>query len=275
MARVVTDDKHYHDIAAKIKSYDKAWEDSGVKPAEMAGAVDDVYGVGKIDGYVEAQLDEQAIYNRGLAAGKQAEHDRFWNENQENGKRTNYAYGYLRAWTDAMFYPKYDMMPTDASFMFQYTKITDLKDKLELLGVKLDLSECTAMTQMFQGAAITHVPELNMRKVTTCGYAFGTKSRIVTIDKIISSETTVFNVSAFNQAENLQHVTFEGVIASSIDVHWSPLTKDSFVSLANVLLPTATATLTVSKAAVSAAFPNRAEWDALFINKPNWTVSEV
>lgn len=211
----------------------------------------------------------------GLEIGQQAEHDRFWNENQENGNRTNYAYGYLRAWTDAMFYPKYDMMPTDASFMFQYTKITDLKDKLELLGVKLDLSECTAMTQMFQGAAITHVPELNMRKVTTCGYAFGTNSKIVTIDKIISSEKTVFNVSAFNQADSLQNVTFEGVITCSVDVHWSPLTKDSLLSLANALSPTATATLTVSKTAVNAAFPNRAEWDALFANKPNWTISEV
>lgn len=274
MARVVTDDKHYHDIAAKIKSYDKAWEDSGVNPAEMAGAVDDVYGVGKIDGYVEAQLDEQAIYNRGLAAGKQAEHDRFWNEKQENGNLKNYSQAFVRSWTDEMFYPLHDMCPTDASGMFQYTKITDLKDKLEMLRVKLDFSECTNMTQTFQGAAITHVPEVDMRKATACGYAFGTKNKIVTIDKIIASEKTAF-ASTFVQAENLQHVTFEGVIASSIDVHWSPLTKDSFVSLANVLSPTATATLTVSKAAVSAAFPNRAEWDALFTNKPNWTVSEV
>ena len=66
-----------------------------------------------------------------FAAGKQNECKQFWDVYQESGVRTNYGYSFAR-WSKEAFKPKYDMQPTDATYMFAY--FADELDLVELLS---------------------------------------------------------------------------------------------------------------------------------------------
>ena len=74
-----------------------------------------------------------------------------------------------------------------------------------------------------------------------------------------------------------------GTLRISVNMQWSPLSKDSIISIINAL-STATSDLpiTLSITAVNNAFetsPGAAdgstseEWTALIATKPNWTIS--
>lgn len=278
MAKVVTDDKHYKDIAARIKGYDTVYVDTGVKPEDMPDGVDAVFQVGKNEGYTEAKIDENNAYLSGVTAGKKAEYDRFWDAYQENGERTNYAFAFPhRGWTDETFTPKHDLILAGSQgSMFNTCNITDLVKILRDRNVAFSTADATDMRQMFQAARLlTTIPELDLRKCTSLLYTFQSCGALYRIEKIISAETTPFTSTTFQGLSTLVDVVFEGVIGVSIDLRWCPLSRASLTSVANALLPTATATLHVKKTAVDAAFPDRTEWDALFADKPNWTITEV
>lgn len=231
------------------------------------------YAAGGSEGY---QTGHAEGVTAGIKQGKQTEHDRWWDGYLDRGNRTNFDGAFsLYGWTDETFEPNRSMKVNSANAMFRYSQVTDLVSKLRSLGISMDFSDCTMYNQFAQYSESTTFPTIDMGKATNTNYAFASGAKVVTIEKMIFSENTVISASIFNNAKYLVHITFEGTIAASLDIHWSHLSRDSFISLASVLSPTATATLTVSKSAVSAAFPNRAEWDALFTNKPNWTISEV
>ena len=174
----------------------------------------------------------EAVY----AAGVKSEYDRFWDNYQQNGVRANYDQAFSYNWNDELFNPKYDLIAKSCSMMFQYTSITDLKDKLENKGLKLDTSQATSLLQMFQGANIIHIPEIDAQKATNMSYAFGSNCKAVTIDKLIVSENTVLGTTTFNQAGKLENIVIEGTIASPIDLHWSTkLTHESLMSFINAL----------------------------------------
>lgn len=209
------------------------------------------------------------------AQGVQAEYDRFWDAFQQNGNRTDYSQAFVRAWTDEIFRPKYHIKPTNMSGMFQYSAITDLKDKLETLGVTLDTSNCTTLIQAFQYAYITHIPTIDARASTNMTYTFGSGCKVVTIDKLIVSESTPLSSNTFSTARDLQNITVEGTIGSAIDLHWSPLTKVSIESVVTALSQTATGlTASFNTAAVEAAFTTD-EWNALVASRSNWTITKV
>ena len=66
--------------------------------------------------------------------------DEFWNIYQENGKRTNYSYGFSgRGWSDETFKPKFDIIHKGGSlqYLFAESRITNLKAILEECGVTL------------------------------------------------------------------------------------------------------------------------------------------
>lgn len=219
--------------------------------------------------------DTEAAYNEGFTDGKQAEYDRFWDTFQQKGNAINYGYAFgYDTWTDELFKPKYDII-IKAHYgggMFAFSKITDLKDKLEAQGVKLDLSEATAVDYLFRHSKIVHIPELDLRKATSMLYAFGDSAEVVTIDKLIVSETTNFANTTFNTANWLQNITFEGTIGVSVNFQWSPLTRQSIESVMAALSTTKTGqTATFQKAAVEAAFTTE-EWEALKATRSNWTI---
>jgi hypothetical protein len=188
---------------------------------------------------IVGELDVDAVRDEGYEAGKKSEYDAFWDAFQNYGKEIYYINAFGYCWNDNNFFPKYDFVikGTSAMMMFHSSKITDLKHRLEECGVRIDTTELTYSGQMFQSSQITHIPELNISRSTETQYMFGSGCRVVTIDKLIVSETTFWRDNTFSQANWLENVTFEGVIAGNIfSVQWSTkLTHDSLISIINAL----------------------------------------
>jgi hypothetical protein len=65
--------------------------------------------------------NEQKVYD----AGKKAEHDRVWNEFQQDGKRVNYPYGFSGSyWNDNTYDPLYPIVCTNSStYFFAYNSV--------------------------------------------------------------------------------------------------------------------------------------------------------
>ena len=234
----------------------------------------DVYNAGKQKGYDQGYREgEMAGWIEGEEAGRKAEYDRFWDTYQQNGKRTNYAnaFGGL-GWTDALFKPKYDIQITDSYMMFRNTRVTDLSN----LSVLLDFSKSINMQYMFQWATTKHIGVVDMSYMAGQTHSmFGYTDSLHTIDKIIVTERVIFSSDAFMEAQVLANITFEGVIGSSINFQWCPLTKASITNIVEHLSATATGqTATFKKTAKEAAFTDT-EWAALIADKTNWTFSLV
>ena len=82
---VLTDNKHYTDIANAIRS--KAVSTDTYTPSQMASAIEDVYAsgyaTGNVDGFERGERE-------GFDDGKQAEYDTFWDSYQYFGNRRDY-----------------------------------------------------------------------------------------------------------------------------------------------------------------------------------------
>lgn len=218
----------------------------------------------------------------GIAEGKQAEYDSFWDEYQDYGKRTSYTmYDGTFAgkyWTDALFRPKYSIKPSTAYMMFRSTAITDLTRE----DISLDFSECTDMQYTFAYAALLKVPPIDMSSATTTTSTFSYYKG--TDLSIIASANTIFAPTTFDYVENLKNLVIEGIVATAFNVKRSKnLTRDSIVSIINALSTTTTGlTVTFSKEAVDNAFATAegaadgstsAEWLALVATRSNWTIA--
>ena len=92
--------------------------------------------------------------------------------------------------------------------------------------------------------------------------------------------------NAFSSVPNLVYLRFNDRIApESLNLSSAlKLDRASFAStnedglgygLIPALSDSVSGTVTVSAEAVAAAFPNRAEWEALCETKPTWTITEV
>lgn len=271
MAIVITDDKHYEDIAAAIRT--KNGEETTYKPSEMAGAIMDL------------GANEEEI-NEAFEAGKKAEYDKFWDAYQQNGTRTlydreggrNFA---AECWDFTNFYPKYDIRPTTAGSMFynwsDAQHVGDLAQRLQDCGVVLDTSNATNMYGMFRYArSITRIPAIDARGVTNdsgMNFAFGDllESDSLTIDKLIVGDH-VNLTDAFNRARSLVSITFEGVIGSNLNMSWSSkLNQESVQSIIECLKDlTGLDTLTLSlHAGVGAALTDEQK---ATITAKNWTL---
>lgn len=229
-------------------------------------------------------------YVEGEEAGRQSEYDRFWDAYQQNGNRTSYFCAFAGAcWTPETFKPKYPIRivetaasQTNAKRMFQYfargQKGTTGATACTITPDIVDFSECKNPSDTFANAWFDEVT-VDFGNATSLSGTFAIGDGGGGISKInirVTEKATSFS-NAFNYASTLKDLIFtdDSVIAASIDVKRSPLSKASFKSIANALSPSVTATLSVQKTAVNAAFPDRTEWDALFANKPNWTITEV
>lgn len=245
-----------------------------------------VYDSGYDAGYnAGGGAEVEAAYQQGIADGKQEEYDRFWDVFQANGERTDYSYCFYRNnFDNTTFKPKYDLIPSMAGSMFRQSVITDLKQLLLNAGVVLDTSRCTAFTQAFQSSKITHIPDIDARMATNTSYMVSSECKVVTIDKLLVSETTPLSTT-FVGANNLKNVVFEGTIGQNVDLHWSPLTKESIESAMTALSDTASGmTASFGTAAVNTAFETSQgasdgstseEWLALVAAKPNWTITSA
>lgn len=216
-----TDTKEYGNIVRAIPDTEAAYNNGysiGYSKGEVNG-----YNSGKADGYM-----------RGYDEGIHAEHDRFWDAYQQNGERTEYNRAF-REFNDYTFRPKYDIRPTDATYAFYNSLVTDLKGILEECGVVLDFSKCTAMTQVFMFSTITRLPTIDASSLTNF-QIFTHCHDLVSVDKVILKDGAVFT-NPFHTCTSLRDIDFEGYIMNNgVNFQWSnDLTHDSLINILNAL----------------------------------------
>ena len=237
-------------------------------------------GVEVSDGTKTAELAEKVgeVYN----SGRKAENEAFWDAYQQNGNRTEYNYAFANyLWTKETFRPKYNIAPTVANYMFQFNAIGgDLVEILEDLGIVLDFSNTTGMTNVFAGSKFTRIGEIDTRSISGLTSCFANATLLETIDKLKVREALRF-ATTFAGCTNLKNLTIEGTIAQNgFDVSsCTKLSKASIESIINALSTTTNdLTVTLSKTAVDNAFEGGSgggEFHYLIDSKENWTISLI
>lgn len=247
--------------------------------------------------------NEPKVYEAGKTSGEatieQSQWNEFWDTFQTNGNRKSYAYCFQGGtWSDQTFKPKYDLKPTNATYMFAYNghydgaRLIDIKELLEEVGVTLDTSSCTNMTGFcYLAKSITRFPIISHEGATNLNSTFHQCTALKSIEKLIlkADGTNTFQNNSYDRpfysCSALEHMIVEGVIGkSNFNVQWSTkLDKESIVSIVNALSPTTSGlTVTLSKTAVNNAFginlddvttyPEGSEWYELRNSKSNWTI---
>lgn len=222
---------------------------------------------------------EEALYSK--SEGGKSYYDAFWDAFQQNGNRVEYQDAFARrGWNATTFKPKYNMQPTTAERMFyrfdegSNGPSIDLAARLDECGVTLDFSKATSFSYCFQNAQIKRIGVVDVTGCPSLTAIFINTYWLNTIDKLIIAEHNTFDSNSFNNSA-ISNLTVEGVIGSTINFQWSPLTKASMTSVINALSSsTSGKTATFKKTAKEAAF-TASEWDALISTKPNWTISLV
>ena len=234
----------------------------------LAATYDTAFSAGE-----EAGRAEGEVIGRGIAL------DEFWEHMQNGGNKTDYT-ACFGAWTDdENFKPRYDLVPSQARYMFAHSKITDLAALLQSQGVVLDFSgnsENNALAYLFWESKITKAPIIDLSEQGNNNYNFYNATYLQSIEKIILSPTgNNYNfTTTFEGCTSLVDVTFENFFKqSSVNLRWCPLSRASIESVVAALGDTATGkTLTLKQSAVNAAFTNE-EWETLVVSKPNWTIT--
>jgi hypothetical protein len=233
---------------------------------------------------------EQALY--GTDTGGKSYYDAFWD--MFNSKtRQSYLFD---QWDSNLFYPKYDLRPTDGtSYMSGMKNEFDLVERLKECGVILDMSQCTDVRWAFSQCAANKYPVIDTTSAPNLIGTFYYSTVLESIEKLIlkNDGSQTFGGAwseAFRECRNLKDIVFEGVIGQSIDFQWSPkLTRASIESIITHLSDTASGkTLTLSKTAVNEAFAIRDEdgypitwgeltdeWETLVSSKSNWTINLI
>ena len=270
MSNAVMPLSDYVDVCDKIRK--KTNSTDKIKSGDLAAKVDEVYEAGKASGGGDSYYDE------------------FWDEYQANGNRTICDSMFAgNSWNSNTFKPKYTIKPARAQHMFLLTSISgDLVELCEKQGITLDFSNCTLFNNLMVNAmGITRIGVIDARKQTDSGGMFNNMRSLVTFDKYIVSETTPYYSYAFQNAEKLENLTVEGVIAqNNFNVQWSTkLSKSSIKSIINCLSTTTSGlTVTLSRIAIDNAFETSSgladgstsqEWLNLVATKTNWTISLV
>ena len=197
---------------------------------------DEVYQSGYEKGKAEGG-DTETAYNEGLEAGKQAEYDRFWDNSQEYGKRTNYSFAFYY-YNDEMFKPKYDIIAKGtASNMFGYSRITNLVALIENAGIVFDISQTTNTGYLFNEAAnLTEAPIINAPNSTTVDRIFNGCSSLIKAGIIFPENKITAYTNAFARCYELQDFTAGGVIDIPLSfAQSSKLTKASLDSIITAL----------------------------------------
>lgn len=272
----------YKNACDKIRFLEQA---SGeIKSGELAGRIEQLYGVAFDEGY-------ESGYPIGVEDGKKAEYDALWNGIQNFGNRSNYYYGFSR-WTAEYIRPKYKVTPTAVKgVVYMFYACTRLlkveKDYFDFSqkesgadgGYFYTFSNCTSLQEIedigFQA---------NPSTAAQYQHAFSYCTNLHTIAKIRSDENTTYS-NTFVRCDNLQNITFEGVIG--VNISFSDCVKLSENSIRNIigcLSDSKERTLTLSKTAVNKAFETSegakdgstsSEWLNLIATKPTWNFSLV
>lgn len=284
MALVVTDDKHYKDIADVIRNEAVA-HGAKFKPemmaAEVKGACDYKYYEGHLAGDAE-----------GFERGKQAEYDAFWDAFQRNGRRQDYQFGFAGSgWSELIFKPKYKIAPTgsyDGKGLFFHFKVFDstVLDYREIADM-IDLTQVTNASNIFNSALINYI-DVDFSNATNLDACFSNEwnQTYRTHITLKVSEKCTSYVATFLYSSALTHLLFKegSKIAANLSVSSSTkLVKESIESIVRALWDNASGkTLTLSITAIKKAFETSSgandgntseEWLTLVASKSNWTIT--
>ena len=209
--KVVTDSRHYDEIAKQIKEYGKLGDDVTFTPEEMHGqiGVEYVYYTGVNDGTEKGIQEGYASgFSQGEEQGRQEQNEEFWMLMLNSGNRASYlrSFGGAR-WTDSTFTPPEDlkMVASNMQACFHSSQIENINIDIDITGV------------------------------TTAAYMNGAfySGKFKKIKRLIVSEETTFYDTAFYGCTALEEIRFEGTIGTlDFDVHWSTkLSKSSLLSI--------------------------------------------
>lgn len=246
---------------------------------------DEVYEAGKAEGG-----DTTAAYEQGVADGKQAEYDAFWDAYQNNGNRTDYSAAFSGiGWNSKTLIPKYDVVPKVAAQIFARDSFGgDLAEHFERIGVRLDFSQATTIVEPFYMTGVTRVGVLDTRSTSSLNSLFSySGNKLKTVDCLILKDdgSQTFGNNSFINCTGLTNITVQGKIGRTVNMQWAPLSKASLTSVINALSTTTSGlSITLSKTAVNNAFATSegaadgstsSEWLNLIATRSNWTISLV
>ncbi len=263
--------------------------DIATKLTEIAENMPNVYRAGYEKGKAEGG-DTTKAYNQGVEAGKQAEYDRFWDNVQQNGNRTDYRVAFSGgSWTSENLKPKYfvTLIPVGKGYNVgevfsrcgQGNNEVDGMVDVSSACAKFDFSQCTVPNNLFLNACVKNIT-VDLSGATNLNSTFsqaddGKHDNI----KLKVSANCVFNLT-FAYCSHLKTLEFlEGseIGQNGLDLHWSPLTHESLVNVINTLSTVTTGlTVTLPLAAVNKAFDggrDGTEWQTLIATKSNWTIA--
>ena len=178
-------------------------------------------------------------------AGQENEYNRFWDLYQNSGEIAGYAYAFAGfRWNDSTYTPKYPIVVSNATCMFQDCYITDTK-------VAIDISNGSGNSIFY--------------------YA----SKMVNIRKLVVSENMTFN-GTFTGCIALKEIRLEGTIGKSFDIHWSTkLSAESYESILSCLSTTSigqTLTLPTTAEATYDAKHGSGAWAERVKGFTNWEI---
>ena len=234
-------------------------------------------------------------HTQGIKEGRQAQYDEFWDEFQQNGKRTDYRFAFGCGWNTKTFKPKHPIIPKDAyknqnaaSQMFSYIGQSENK-YLDLSEYPLDLTKVTQADETFQNAFLENI-YVDVTDIRTNKLFNGSDMdrgshpyKNVTIK--CSANTTFSNPFFYANFDKLLFTEDSIIAQSGIDLKWAKglkSSKESFVNIINTLSATTTGlTVTFNKTAVNTAFGINVddettytdEWKELTASKPNWNIA--
>lgn len=169
-----------------------------------------------------------------LPTNEDSFYDTFWDNFQNYGKRTNYAYAfYGEGWNDETFKPKYIIKPTytisgllGSSYVFSSAAFSEITDEfLDLSGVKQISNMMTDWKGKKISLTVTDV------KVMTNAFRNGSYTDLTLYD--INPECTFSNFVIY--CYNLVNFTCTGTIGTNIQFKQSPLTNESVQKIIDCL----------------------------------------
>lgn len=250
--------KNFKSIADKIR--EKTGSSELIKPSDFAEKIDEVFDT-----------------------AQKSQYDKFWDTLQQKGNRKDYE-GAFGGWHEDIFIPKYDIKPTEASYMFRgFANEIDMVEHLKKLGITLDFSNCQSFSNFLLWSQIKRLGIIDSR--ASNNITFYVALKLQTIDLLIIKDDGSTSMN-FQDCNSLKQIVIQGVIGKNLNMQWCPLSKDSIISVVNALSQTTSnLTVTFKKTAVNNAFginvdnpstyPEGSEFYSLRNSKSNWTFSFV
>lgn len=169
----------------------------------------------------------------GESEGRNKERLAFWEDYQQNGKRTNYNHAFAGAgWTYSNFNPQYPIAPTSAYMMFRESEI---EFDYVVHTATFDFSKCKDMAYTFSLSKVKTLDTISFESCTALNNTFRSATQLTSINYIVLKEdgSNTFS-NAFYGCSNLVFFDIKGTISNNgFNVSDSPLL--SVMCLENII----------------------------------------